>query len=182
MLTIALPASSMQAANYVFCVKWTERIMNDFQKHILESHGLRWTRQRQVVFEALQHTKSHPTAEELHQMCCQTMPGMSLATVYNALEKLADADLVTKLPGAGVNGSARYDAAVDDHPHVRCTRTGRIADLPDEVSDRIVKNIPKRLIRELENELGFRVNKVQIELLGEFVEQEQKNKKQTQAA
>lgn len=135
---------------------------------LFEAHGLRCTRQRTLVFETLRSTASHPTADELYQRCSEQMPGLSLATVYNALEKLVEVGLVQKLPGMGVNGSARYDAIIDDHPHARCTRSGRVADLPEEVADKIVRNIPKKLIRELEQQLGFRVDRIQIELLGEF--------------
>lgn len=144
-------------------------------REVFESRGLRCTRQRQLVYETLCHTASHPTADELYQMCSQRMPGLSLATVYNALEKLADAGLVHKLAGVGVNGSARYDAATCDHPHARCVRTGRIADLPDHAADKLIRNIPKRLLKELEEELGFKVEKVQIELLGEFVDARKKS-------
>ena len=136
---------------------------------LFEACGLRCTRQRRLVFDTLRSTTSHPTADELYQLCIRHMPGLSLATVYNALEKLVDAGLVRKLPGAGANGSARYDAATDDHPHARCTRTGRVADLPDDAAEKLLRNIPKRVIRELEEHLGFKVDRVQIELLGEFL-------------
>lgn len=138
------------------------------ERLLFEAHGLRCTRQRSLVFQTLCATQSHPTADELYQSCSEHMPGLSLATVYNALEKLVDVGLVQKLPGVGANGSSRYDATVDDHPHARCTRTGRIADLPEQAADKLLRNIPKRLIRELEQELGFKVDRIQIELLGEF--------------
>lgn len=139
---------------------------------LFEAHGLRCTRQRSLVFETLRTTTSHPTADELYQNCSEQMPGLSLATVYNALEKLVEVGLVQKLPGVGTNGSARYDATVDDHPHARCMRSGRVADLPEEAADKILRNIPKRLIRELEHKLGFRVDRIHIELLGEFDDQD----------
>ena len=37
-------------------------------RDILERQGLRWTRQREAVYEALASTKSHPTAEELFRI------------------------------------------------------------------------------------------------------------------
>ena len=139
------------------------------ERQLFEAHGLRCTRQRRLVYRTLCSTTSHPTADELYQMCCKDMPGLSLATVYNALEKLVEVGLAQKLPGMGVNGSARYDATVNEHPHARCTRSGKVADVPDVAAERILRNIPKRVLKELEQELGFKVERVQIELLGEFV-------------
>ena len=96
---------------------------------------------------------------------------MSLATVYNTLEAFCDAGLAHKMPGVGVNGSARYDAARDDnHLHVRCRITGDIADVPEELSKEIINSIPKSLLKKIEKQLGYSVDQVMIEMIGRNIE------------
>ncbi len=96
--------------------------------------------------------------------------GMSLATVYNTLEAFCCAGLAYKIAGCGGNGSTRYDAGGDDHMHLHCRKTGHIADAPHDLGKRILEHIPQDLIDELQDRIGFKVNKVQLDLVGEFDE------------
>lgn len=94
---------------------------------------------------------------------------MSLATVYNTLEAFCGAGLAYKIAGCGGgNGSTRYDAGGDDHLHLRCRKTGQIVDAPHDLGERILEHIPQELIDELQNRIGFTVNKVQLDFVGEF--------------
>src|SRR5947207_2832478 len=93
----------------------------------LESAGWRCTPQREAVYAHLSRAPHHPTAEEVYQGVKATIPKISLATVYKALEALVAAGLVTKL--AAGDTSARYDARSDLHYHLRCLRSGAVEDL-----------------------------------------------------
>lgn len=140
---------------------------------VFHQHGLRCTRQRRAIFEALRATKLHPTADDLYRSVSPSAPGMSLATIYNTLEALCSAGLAMKLPPAAVggagngNGSARFDATVDDHLHVRDTRTGAVADVPDDLSKAVLDHLPQHVLRQIEQHLGFTIQQVHIELIGE---------------
>lgn len=134
---------------------------------LFSEHGLRCTRQRQAIYEALAKSKQHPTADELFQMVASRVPGMSLATVYNTLEAFCRAGMAQKLPGTGTNGAARFDAIVHNHVHLCCTRTGAVADVPDDLSGEILQHIPAEVLRQVEQRFGFRIDQVQIELVGE---------------
>ncbi len=146
---------------------------------LFASRGLRCTRQRLAVYHALASSREHPTADDLYRHCvahcgCKA-EGLSLATVYNTLEALCAAGLAHKLAGAGENGSARYDAlgggGQDPHLHLRDPRTGRVQDVPDDLGQKILDHIPQSILRELEAKLGFKVEQVQIELVGRYDEQ-----------
>lgn len=144
---------------------------------LFASRGLRCTRQRLAVYDALAKSREHPTADELYRQClancgCRA-EGLSLATVYNTLEALCAAGLAHKLAGAGENGSARYDAyrGQDHHLHMRDQHTGRVQDVPAELGQKILDHIPEAVLRELEAKLGFKVDQVQIELVGRYEEQ-----------
>jgi len=142
--------------------------MSDQLQITFGEHGLRCTRQRRAIYDALTKSKCHPTADELFRMVKKKEDGISLATVYNTLEAFCGAGLAYKIAGCGGNGSTRYDAGGDDHLHLRCRKTGHIVDAPNDLGERILEHIPKELIDELEQRIGFTVNKVQLDLVGEF--------------
>ncbi len=133
-------------------------------REVFARHGLRCTRQREVLYEVLAECRSHPTAEDLFHMAAArtAMPGccdgsaepMSLATVYNTLDALVAAGLARRI--ACPCGPARFDADMSEHAHV-ATADGRIADLPPDLSERLLRNVPQGLIAEIERRLGARV-------------------------
>lgn len=91
----------------------------------------RFTRQRREVYDALLHTEDHPSAVQVFLRVKERMPSISLATVYNCLETLAQHGLVRQ-----VNldrGASRFCANRRQHGHFFCTRCGgvRDVDLPE---------------------------------------------------
>src|ERR1041385_2628262 len=97
-------------------------------RQALEKAGRRFTRQRAAVFAYLRAVNTHPTAEQVFAAVRQTMPHISLATVYKALEALVASGVAARF--AGDDGTARYDGRSDAHYHLRCLRTGQVRDLP----------------------------------------------------
>jgi Fur family peroxide stress response transcriptional regulator len=90
----------------------------DALRTALEAAGWRCTRQRMAVFDHLVRSAEaslHPTAEDGYQGVRRSIPSISLATVYKALEALVASGLVTKLPVGDGAGSARYDARAESH-------------------------------------------------------------------
>jgi Fur family peroxide stress response transcriptional regulator len=83
------------------------------------------------------------------------MPSLSLATIYKTLDALVRLGLVSELPATG--NSRRYDANVDHHHHLVCTRCDRVTDYYDSALDRIP--LPSRLAE-------FRARRVSVHLHG----------------
>ena len=91
-------------------------------------HGLRCTSQRIELYEALQASSSHPTAEELFSLVKERRPGISLATVYNTLRTFCDAGLLSEVK---VDSTRSYfDTRLDDHAHYYWEDDGRVTDAP----------------------------------------------------
>jgi len=90
--------------------------------------GLRLTRQRKHVYEVLLDRQDHPTAMEVFLRAKPAMESLSLATVYNVLETLADRGLVRKVHLD--SGSTRYCANNSKHGHFTCTGCGAVLDVP----------------------------------------------------
>lgn len=128
---------------------------------MFEKHGLRCTRQRERVYAALAATKAHPTAEDLYTAVGALEPGMSLATVYNTLEAFTEVGLARRL--ASPTGASRYDADISDHAHVSL-RDGRLVDVPEDLSARLLAGIPAGVLADLERRLGVRVSGVSIQV------------------
>src|SRR5262245_8795702 len=125
-------------------------------RRILEGAGLRCTPQRLAVYDHLNRAAHHPTAEDLYRAVRSTIPRISLATVYKALEALVATGVVTRLSGGAGDTRARYDARRDHHYHFRCLRTGTVHDLPTRFDPDLIPKLDPQLAGYLSRQ-GFRV-------------------------
>jgi Fur family transcriptional regulator, peroxide stress response regulator len=132
---------------------------------ILEAAGLRCTPQRLAVYDHLTRADEHPTAEDVYQAVRGMLPRISLATVYKALEALVETGVAAKLPAAGGEAKARYDARRDPHYHFRCLRTGAVHDLPTHFDNGLITKLDPQLADYL-NRQGFHVTGYRLELVG----------------
>src|SRR4051795_12933238 len=131
----------------------------------LEAAGWRCTPQRAAVYAHLCRAEHHPTAEEVYHAVKATIPKISLATVYKALEALVASGLAAKLTAG--DGSARYDARSDHHYHLRCLRSGAVQDLATPFDPDLVAKLDPPLTESL-REQGFQVTGYRLELVGYF--------------
>ena len=137
---------------------------SDQIQELFANRGLRCTTQRRALYKILAASTDHPTAEQLFYQVSGYVPGMSLATVYNTLEAFCVTGLAQKLLGQG--GSVRYDPLVQNHLHARCSASGAVHDVPDELGQKVLRCIPRRVLREIETKMGFKIDQVHIELAG----------------
>jgi Fe2+ or Zn2+ uptake regulation protein len=91
---------------------------------------MRVTPQRLAVHAALQELGRHSTAEEVFERVHGTVPGVSLPTVYAALELLADLGLANRVQAGR---AVRFDPRTQPHHHLVCTECGAVTDLDAEV-------------------------------------------------
>jgi len=86
------------------------------------------TQQRRVIMEELKKLDTHPTAYGVYELVRKRLPKISLGTVYRNLEILFEFGMIQKLETAGTQ--KRFDGVTANHYHVRCTKCGRVADVP----------------------------------------------------
>ena len=97
--------------------------------HLLRESGFRLTPQRLAVVRAFIEHEDHPSAETVYQRIGERLPTTRLATVYNAVEVLREIGQVLEL--RPVQGPSRFDVRQPHrHPHLFCTRCGRVEDAP----------------------------------------------------
>lgn len=138
---------------------------HDTLRAALEAAGLRCTPQRLAVYDQLGRELCHPTAEELFHAVRLTIPKISLATVYKALEALVEIGAASRLTGADGTASARYDARSEEHYHFRCLHTGSVYDLPTRFDPTLVSRLDPHLEEDL-HQRGFHVTGYRLELIG----------------
>lgn len=143
----------------------------DRVKNLFTDAGLRCTKQREVIYRALESTTAHPTAEELFAIVKKKNEAhgrevsLSLATVYNTLDAFVRRGLCRKFVQSAASGGsvARYDADVSEHCHL-ITDHGRVRDVPGDLSRRLVDHLPADVLEELEQRMGVSVEKIRIEI------------------
>ena len=95
----------------------------------------KYSRQREAIYNYLQGTKSHPTAETVYQELKKEDPRLSLGTVYRNLNLLYIQGDILKL-NCG-DGCDRFDATTDEHYHVLCKSCGNVYDISIDTMNHI---------------------------------------------
>ncbi|MCP4641536.1 MAG: transcriptional repressor [bacterium] len=87
----------------------------------------RMTEQRRVILEEVRKAKSHPTADDVHEMVRKRLPNISLGTVYRNLDLLSESGEIQRIESSGTQ--YRFDGDMETHYHLRCNQCGRVDDL-----------------------------------------------------
>ena len=98
---------------------------------------MRSSKQRELIELIVNSSHIHPTAEEIYEISKETIPNISLGTVYRNLNTLVSEKLIRKIKVDEVK--YRYDHNKDKHAHFICTKCSNIIDLPEN----IFKNMDK---------------------------------------
>ena len=86
----------------------------------------RETKQRQMVLQAVQARKDHPTADQIFNDVHKLDPKISHGTVYRNLNSLVEAGRVRRV---SIPGKAdRFDHTLPWHSHLYCTVCGGVTD------------------------------------------------------
>lgn len=85
----------------------------------------RYSRQRERIYQAVHASQEHPSAQMVYDLLREEQPRLSLGTVYRNLHQMAQEGMLQELEGP----TARFDACLAPHAHIRCTCCGRVMDL-----------------------------------------------------
>lgn len=99
---------------------------------LFRRRGLKVTPQRDCIFEVLWRADGHPSAEAVFAEARTRMPTMSLKTVYQILNDLAQMGELVQLDLG--TGSSRFDPNVDAHHHLVCSSCGKVRDVHPDYS------------------------------------------------
>jgi Fe2+ or Zn2+ uptake regulation protein len=97
------------------------------------------TRQKALIYDIINKSSDHLTAEEVYRQAIDKMPKIVLATVYNNLNALVKDGLIIKLNLPDKN--AHYDKVIP-HDHMVCDECGKIFDVfvSNKIADDFLKS------------------------------------------
>ena len=123
-------------------------------KNILSNEGLRYTQQRQIVWDEIRTSAEHRDAEKIYsQIKNKNKLKVSRATVYRTIDVLVKNDLVRKVELG--DGRALYEHKYNEehHDHMICVETGKITEFYNEkledLQEEIVKKHGYELVRHV---------------------------------
>ena len=122
-------------------------------KKALKKEGLRYTQQRQLIWDELCSSEEHRDAEEIYLSLRKDDINASRATVYRTIDVLVKNKLVRKLELG--DGKARYENKIDSthHDHLICVQCGKIEEFMNDkieaIQDDIVKSFGYKMIRHI---------------------------------
>lgn len=128
-------------------------------KEYVAKHGLKFTRQRELIADVFFKAGGHLKVEDLLERVRAIDPQVSLATVYRTMKLLTECGLAS--PHRFGDRITRYEPSEGDqehHDHLICTSCERIVEFCNE---RI-----EALQDEVAEEHGFRVTHHRMELYG----------------
>lgn len=106
-------------------------------------------RKRDAILQYLRSTDVHPSAETVYEHLKQSIPDLSLATVYRNLALFKKEGLVMSV--STVNGVERFDGNTKPHVHFACDSCDAVLDLHD-------LPLPEGLYATVESHSGCKVS------------------------
>ena len=120
---------------------------------VLRKEGLRYTAQRQAVWNEIKKSNEHRDAEDIYLQLKSKNNNVSRATVYRTIDVLVKNHLVRKMDlGDGRN---LFEPRLDDehHDHMICLDTGKIIEFYDEdlenLQDKIAEKHGYEIVRHV---------------------------------
>ena len=88
---------------------------------------IRRSRQRDAIMTYLKSRTDHPSAEQIYESVKQTMPNISLGTVYRNLSVLTGTGDIVSVCTA--DGTEHYDGDTSEHCHFICRVCHGVSDI-----------------------------------------------------
>ena len=119
----------------------------------LKKEGLRYTNQRQAVWDEIKSNDDHRDAEQIYSALRKNNLNVSRATVYRTIDVLVKNRLVRKMDLG--DGRSLFEPRLDDehHDHMICLETGDIIEFYnkelEDLQDTIAKKYGYKVIRHV---------------------------------
>ena len=121
--------------------------MNETKKlrEILHQKNLRYTPQRQEVWDEICATKEHRDAEDIYNSLRKRQTNVSRATVYRTIDILVKNNLVRRLDLG--DGRFRFEnkMGIAHHDHIVCLDCRKIVEFMNEEIEEIQEQVAKEV-------------------------------------
>jgi Fe2+ or Zn2+ uptake regulation protein len=115
------------------------------------ANGPRLSKNYRLVYEIVQEQAAggyHVPIVEVYERARKRQPQIGFATVYRAIGRLRDLQLVQEVHVPGAT-SAVYEPAGKEHAHFRCDACGAMHDVDLVLSHKLIENAARRLDAEV---------------------------------
>lgn len=127
-------------------------------RELMEKHGIKNTKQREMIFDILERATNPVTAEDIFLKLKETDAGINLSTVYRNLEMLYSLGIVLKTTFMN-DDKAKFELKNPDHKHrlicIKCNSMVAIDGCPME-----------KLEKALELETSYDITGHRLEIYG----------------
>ena len=140
----------------------------DILKQILHKENLRYTQQRQEVWDEICASDEHQDAENIYNSLRKRQINVSRATVYRTIHVLVKNNLVRRLNLD--DGRSRFEnkVGIEHHDHIVCLDCRKIIEFMDETIEKRQTQIVK--------EQGFEIVRHVHQLFGRCLDEKCPNK------
>ena len=113
------------------------KVRDDFREYLSE-HGLKITRQREIILEEFLTSPSHLSAEELYLRLRSNHPNIGYATVYRTMKLLSASGIASERHFG--DRQTRYEPNINEehHYHLICNSCGKIIEFEDHHIDKLL--------------------------------------------
>ncbi len=111
----------------------------DYLKTMCKLKGMRVTPQRIEIYKQIANSCEHPDAETVYEAVKETMPNVSVDTVYRTLSSLEEMDMIFRVDNQ--LPKARFDADKRPHHHFICVKCNEVYDIFLEPNENVL--LPK---------------------------------------
>ena len=101
-------------------------------KETLQKENLRYTKQRQEIWNELRSSDEHRDAEELYFTLRKRGLKISRATIYRTIDVLVKYNLIDKLEIGDGRARYEYNDRFLHHDHLICTNCGKIIEFHND--------------------------------------------------
>ena len=105
----------------------------DKLKAIIKNKGLKYTKQREIIFETILNSKKHLNADELNIIINKKYPAekIGIATIYRALAFLEESNLISSI-SLHKDGKESEPSIKKHHDHLICVKCNKIVEFLDD--------------------------------------------------
>lgn len=93
---------------------------------LLKQSGMRVTPQRDAILRFILTRQGHLSADEIYRAMHDSLPNLSISTVYNTLKSLTDVGLIREIKFG--DAASLFDANTSPHHHMVCKKCGKLID------------------------------------------------------
>ena len=119
------------------------KVINEL-KEIIKNRGLKYTKQREVIFETILNSNKHLNAEELNVIISEKYPNLKIgiATIYRALSFLEEVKLISSV--VLDNDGKKFESNIKEHhDHIICIKCNKIIEFLSNKIEKAQEDIAK---------------------------------------